>query len=148
MQISWTIWIEFPYQRKAGVDNVNVSAYISLAYDSLREAMEAICISKGYKVLSHICIGELLKSLFKEFEYEEFDRLRWIRNSINYYGTKVELKQGKGIISKIFSMKNSLIKKYITPWFIQAWKILQHTMIYFFLGTTLKPVSSGIIVAL
>jgi len=77
--------------------------------------MEAICISKGYKVLSHICIGELLKSLFKEFEYEEFDRLRWIRNSINYYGTKVEFKQGKEIISKIFSMKNSLIKKYITP---------------------------------
>ena len=98
--------------RKAGVDNVNVSAYISLAYDSLREA---ICISKGYKVLSHICIGELLKNIFKEFEYEEFDRLRWIRNSINYYGTKVEFKQGKEIISKIFSMKNSLIKKYITP---------------------------------
>jgi uncharacterized protein (UPF0332 family) len=84
--------------RKAPVDNVNISAYVSLAYDSLREAMEAICIYKGYKVLSHICIGELLKNLFKEFEYEEFDRLRWIRNSINYYGTKVEFKQGKEII--------------------------------------------------
>jgi uncharacterized protein (UPF0332 family) len=84
--------------RKASVDNVNISAYVSLAYDSLREAMEAICIYNGYKVLSHICIGELLKNLFKEFEYEEFDRLRWIRNSINYYGTKVEFKQEKEII--------------------------------------------------
>jgi uncharacterized protein (UPF0332 family) len=99
--------------RKARIDSVNISAYISLAYDSLREAMEAICISKGYKVLSHICIGELLKKLFKEFEYEEFDRLRWIRNSINYYGTKVEFKQGKDIVNKIFNMKNNLIKKYI-----------------------------------
>jgi len=99
--------------RKANIDNVNISAYVSLAYDSLREAMEAICISKGYKVLSHICIGELLKSLLKEFEFEEFDRLRWIRNSINYYGTKVEFKQGKEIINKIFTMKNNLIKKYI-----------------------------------
>jgi len=99
--------------RKASVDNVNISAYISLAYDSLREAMEAICIYKGYKVLSHICIGELLKNLFKEFEYEEFDRLRWIRNSINYYGTKVEFKQGKEIINKIFNMKRNLIKKYV-----------------------------------
>jgi uncharacterized protein (UPF0332 family) len=99
--------------RKASVDNVNISAYVSLAYDSLREAMEAICIYKGYKVLSHICIGELLKSLFKEFEYEEFDRLRWIRNSINYYGTKVEFKQGKEIINKIFNMKRNLIKKYV-----------------------------------
>jgi uncharacterized protein (UPF0332 family) len=99
--------------RKAPVDNVNISAYVSLAYDSLREAMEAICIYKGYKVLSHICIGELLKNLFKEFEYEEFDRLRWIRNSINYYGTKVEFKQGKEIINKIFNMKRNLIKKYV-----------------------------------
>ena len=99
--------------RKADVDNINISAYVSLAYDSLREAMEAICISKGYKVLSHICIGELLKSLLKEFEFEEFDRLRWIRNSINYYGTKVEFKQGKEIINKIFNMKNNLLKKYI-----------------------------------
>jgi len=99
--------------RKANIDNVNISAYVSLAYDSLREAMEAICISKGYKVLSHICIGELLKSLLKEFEFEEFDRLKWIRNSINYYGTKVEFKQGKEIINKIFTMKNNLIKKYI-----------------------------------
>ena len=75
--------------------------------------MEAICISRGYKVLSHICIGELLKSLFKDFEYEEFDRLGWIRNSINYYGTKVEFKQGKEIINKIFNMKRNLIKKYV-----------------------------------
>jgi len=99
--------------RKASIDDVNISAYVSLAYDSLREALEAICISKGYKVLSHICIGELLKKLFKDFEYEELDRLRWIRNGINYYGTKVEFKQGKEIISKIFIMKNNMTREYI-----------------------------------
>jgi uncharacterized protein (UPF0332 family) len=99
--------------RKASIDNVNISAYVSLAYDALREALEAICISKGYKVLSHICIGELLKDLFKDFEYEEFDRLRCIRNNINYYGIKVEFKQGREIISKIFVMKKNLVEKYI-----------------------------------
>jgi len=99
--------------RKAKIDNVNISAYVSLAYDALREALEAICTSKGYKVLSHICIGELLKDLFKNFDYEEFDRLKWIRNSINYYGTKVEFKQGKEIINKILGMKNKLTKKYL-----------------------------------
>lgn len=97
--------------RKAKIDNINISAYVSLAYDALREALEAICISKGYKILSHICIGELLKDLFKDFEYDEFDRLRWIRNSINYYGTKVEFKQGKEIINKIFDMKKKIIEK-------------------------------------
>jgi uncharacterized protein (UPF0332 family) len=96
--------------KKAKIDHINISAYVSLAYDSLREALEAICISKGYKVLSHVCIGELLKYLFKDFDYDGFDRLRWIRNSINYYGTKVEFNQGKEIISKIFGMKKSVIK--------------------------------------
>jgi len=100
--------------KKASIDNINISAYVSLAYDSLREAFEAICISKGYKVLSHICIGELLKDLFKDFDYEEFDRIRWIRNSINYYGIKVEFKQGKEIINKIFVMKRKVVEKYLS----------------------------------
>lgn len=97
----------------AQINSFNVSAYVSLAYNSLRQVLEGICVSKGYKVLSHICITELLKDLFKDFDYAEFDRLRYIRNSINYYGTKVELKQGKEIIKKIFRMKNLFLKKYL-----------------------------------
>jgi len=105
--------------RKADIDSINISAYVSLAYDSLREVLEAICISKGYKVLSHVCIGELLKELFKGFDYEKFDRMRWIRNSINYYGTKVEFRQGKEIINKIFSMKKELTKSCLKKFFNQ-----------------------------
>ncbi|RME54706.1 hypothetical protein D6777_02975, partial [Candidatus Woesearchaeota archaeon] len=66
-----------------------------------------------YKVLSHICIGELLKDLLKDFEYEEFDRLRWIRNSINYYGEKVEFEQGKEIIKKIFAIRKKILDEYL-----------------------------------
>lgn len=68
--------------KNAKIDDISISSYVSLAYDSLREVLEAICISKGYKVLSHICIAELLKDLFEDFDYEEFDRLRYIRNSV------------------------------------------------------------------
>lgn len=99
--------------RNVEINKMNVSAYVSLAYDSLRETLEAICISRGYKVLSHICIGELLKNLLKDFDYEGFDRLRWIRNSINYYGTKIEFEQGKEIIEKIFAMKKKLREKHL-----------------------------------
>ena len=99
--------------RNAKIDGINISSYVSLAYDSLREVLEAICISKGYKVLSHICIAELLKELFEDFDYDEFDRLRYIRNSINYYGTKIEFEQGKEIINKIFLMKKLLFNKYL-----------------------------------
>jgi len=75
--------------------------------------LEALCVFKGYKVLSHICIGELLKKSLEDFDYNTFDRLRYVRNSINYYGIKVELTQGKELISKIFAMKENLIERYL-----------------------------------
>jgi len=87
------------------INSFNISAYVSLAYDSLREILECICISKGYKVISHICIGELLREEINDFNYSSFDRLRWIRNSINYYGKKIGLVEGKKVIKKIFEMK-------------------------------------------
>ncbi len=99
--------------RTANIDGINISAYVSLAYDSLREVLEALCVLNGYKVLSHICIGELLRDLIKEFDYEEFDRLRWIRNSINYYGEKVGFEEGKEIINKIFAMKKNILGNYL-----------------------------------
>ena len=34
----------------ANINGVNISAYVSMAYDSLREVLEALCISEGYKV--------------------------------------------------------------------------------------------------
>jgi len=97
--------------KTAKINEINVSAYFSMAYDSLREILEALCISKGYKVLSHICIGELLKKLIDDFDYDAFDRLRYARNGINYYGVKVDFEQGKALINKIFSM-NEEIKKH------------------------------------
>ena len=45
-------------------------------------------------MLSHICIGGLLADIIDDFDYEEFDRIRWIRNSINYYGEKIDFEQG------------------------------------------------------
>ncbi len=98
--------------KTATINKINISAYVSLTYDSLREILEALCILKGYKVLSHICIRELLKDILEDFDYEEFDRLRWIRNSINYYGEKVEFEQGKEIIKKIFRIKKRILHKY------------------------------------
>jgi|SRR3989344_4707142 len=97
----------------AKINEVNISAYASLAYDSLREILEALCILNGYKVISHVCIGELLKTIIKDFDYEDFDRVRYIRNGINYYGTKIEFEQGKGLIRKIFIIKNKILNNYV-----------------------------------
>ena len=101
----------------AKLNEINISSYIPMAYDSLREILDAICISYGYKVISHLCLGKLLKSLIDNFDFNEFDRIRYIRNGINYYGTKIEFEQGKEIIKKIFEMKRELSKKYLKVYY-------------------------------
>ena len=97
----------------AKIDKTNISAYVSMAYDSLRETLEALCILKGYKVISHTCLGELLKTLVSDFDFFSFDRFRYVRNGINYYGTKVDYNQGKEIIHKMFKMKSNITKKFL-----------------------------------
>jgi len=103
--------------KKAKVDNINISVYFSIAYDSLREILEAICISKGYKVTSHLCIGELLREILTDFNFIDFDRMRYTRNGINYYGTKIDFEQGKELIKKMFDMKKELAGKYIKKFY-------------------------------
>jgi len=100
----------------AKINKINISAYLSMAYDSLREFLEAICISKGYKVLSHLCLGELLKTLLNDFDFNLFDRFRYVRNGINYYGTKIDFEQGKEIMDKMFKMRARL-RKYLNKSF-------------------------------
>lgn len=80
-----------------------------MAYDSLREVMEALCILNGYKVLSHICLGVLVKTLVGDFPIHDFERFRYARNSINYYGKKVELQQGKALIDKMFQTRDVIL---------------------------------------
>ncbi|MBI4177466.1 MAG: hypothetical protein HY516_03805 [Candidatus Aenigmarchaeota archaeon] len=99
--------------KAANITKTDVSVYVSLAYDSLREVLEALCVLNGYKVLSHMCVGELLDSVVKNFDYDSFDRFRWIRNGINYYGEKIDFEQGKEVIAKIFAMKDDILKNYL-----------------------------------
>jgi hypothetical protein len=98
---------------RANLDSITISSYVSMAYESLRQILEAICTLNGYKVLSHLCLGELLKTLIDDFDFNEFDRMRYTRNGVNYYGVKVDLEQGKEIIRKMLEMKNKLAKKYL-----------------------------------
>lgn len=102
--------------KSASLDHNNISVFLPMAYDSLREILECICIMHGYKVTSHVCIEKLLKSIYPEISFVEFDRFRYVRNSINYYGELVEFKPGKEIINKIFLLKKeflTILKKLI-----------------------------------
>jgi hypothetical protein len=90
------------------LNDININAFLPMAYDSLREILEAYCILYGFKVGNHICLGKLVKKLNPKFDLILFDRLRYMRNGINYYGNKVDLNQGKEIIHKIFLLKKEI----------------------------------------
>ncbi len=94
--------------RSANIDKNNVNAFLPMAYDALRETLEALCLILGYNVTNHVCMGELLRELVPAFDYHSFDRFRYARISINYYGKKVDYEQGKEMINKIFQLKNSI----------------------------------------
>jgi hypothetical protein len=90
------------------IDETTSSSVISLYYESLREILEALALSKGFKVYNHECFTAFLKEVIKEEELANlFDRFRQIRNRINYYGKEISLIEANNLKGEIVS----LIKK-------------------------------------
>ena len=80
------------------------SSKISLAYDALRELLEALALSKGFKVYNHECYCSFLKEVMDESLWGDiFDNFRKIRNAINYYGKDVAADEAKVTLKKMKS---------------------------------------------
>ncbi len=86
---------------------------VSLTYEALRELLEALAISNGFKIYNHECYCSFLKEILNNSQLaDKFDNFRKIRNNINYYGkdlpgeeAKIILAEMKDLIQKI---KNKL----------------------------------------
>lgn len=69
---------------------VTADSKVSLAYDALRELLEALALSSGYKIYNHECYSAFLKEVAgMSVLGDDFDRMRLLRNSINYYGREI-----------------------------------------------------------
>lgn len=80
-------------------------------YDSLREILEALALQKGFKIYNHECFSGFLKDILKmEKESFDFDKIRKIRNSVNYYGQDISILEGKEWIKEIKNLKEKLIR--------------------------------------
>ncbi len=94
-------------------DNITANSKLSLAYDALREVLEALAIKQGYKVYNHECYTCFLRELLKaSFEAEEFDSLRRTRNKINYYGKELSINESDELVKKIKNLRNNIIRNY------------------------------------
>lgn len=78
-------------------------------YTSLLELLQALAFKKGYNVLNHLCLGFYLRDVLKREDlYLLFDDLRFKRNSLTYYGSRMEFQTAKQAIEKCKIIINEL----------------------------------------
>ena len=76
---------------KSLLDKVKSKYVLENAYESMREAADALLYADGFKSFSHeASIVYLAKKGFSENDIMELDRFRKIRNGIKYYGEDCE----------------------------------------------------------
>ncbi len=96
---------------KLELDEVTAGSKISLLYDSLRELLEALAITKGYKVYNHECYTYFLKEILNESSMgDEFNELRKIRNGINYYAKDISIQETKEVIKRIKALRDDILR--------------------------------------
>lgn len=96
-------------ENKLIMDDITSASKISLAYDSLRELLEALAVKLGYKIYNHEAYTSFLKEIVKEtYLGDEFDELRKIRNSINYYGRPITIDEARKIIERIKVLREKI----------------------------------------
>lgn len=96
------------------VNEITASSVVVLAYDALRELLEAAALFNGLKIYNHECFVPFIKNILNNPVFsDEFDILRKIRNGINYYGEKVTAKEAKSLKQRIISGRKLLIEKYL-----------------------------------
>jgi len=75
---------------------------ITLLYDALREILESVALEQGFKIYNHECYSAFLKEILNlPGEADLFDKIRKIRNGINYYGKKVQQEEAESIITNL-----------------------------------------------
>jgi hypothetical protein len=96
-------------EEKIEIDNVTASSKLSLAYDSLRELIEALALKNGFKIYNHECYTAFLKEIMKERQIsEKFDEIRKIRNSINYYAKEISIEDSKKLINSVKELREKI----------------------------------------
>ncbi|MDD3175467.1 MAG: hypothetical protein PHU51_03250 [Candidatus Nanoarchaeia archaeon] len=96
------------------INEKNCNFVFEDCYTSLMELLQAITFMKGFNVGNHICLGFFLRDVLERNDlFEIFDDLRYKRNSLTYYGNKMEFEIAKDAIikcKKIISELNKLVK--------------------------------------
>ena len=97
-------------ENKLTMSSVTAASKLSLAYDSLRELLEALALKNGYKVYNHECYTAFLKEIVGESNKgDEFNEIRKTRNAVNYYGKDLSIEEAEKVIERIKNLRISAL---------------------------------------
>lgn len=94
------------------VNELSSRKLVSNYYDFLRTILEAVASLDGYKIYGHEAFTYYLIEKGENEISRRFERFRFIRNGINYYGRKISVGETKEIIEEIKKIVSYLIKRY------------------------------------
>ena len=93
------------------IDSKNCNFVFEDYYTSLLELLQALVLKEGYNISNHICIGFYLKDFLKRSDlFQIFDDLRYKRNSLTYYGNKMDFQTAKDSINNSKKMITEINK--------------------------------------
>ena len=83
------------------VNEKNINYIFEDYYSSILEMVHAIVLLEGYKVENHICLGYYIRDILKREDlFRFFDDCRYKRNSLIYYGKRMDFDTAKEAIDK------------------------------------------------
>ena len=94
------------------IDAISAASILVMYYEALREIVEAICLTEGFKVYSH----EAFTSFLQEKNEREiallFDKYRKLRNAVNYYGESIDIAETEQARTDITKLIAALKQKF------------------------------------
>ncbi len=80
-------------------------------YTSILEMLQAKTFKKGFNIINHMCLGFYIRDVLKREDlFMTFDDLRYKRNSLTYYGTRMDFETAKQAIDKCKKLITEIIK--------------------------------------
>ncbi|MEM7816014.1 MAG: hypothetical protein QXN71_02765 [Candidatus Aenigmatarchaeota archaeon] len=94
------------------INNKNCNFVFEDYYTSLIEILQAVVIKNGYKITNHLCLGFYLRDILKREDlFIAFDDVRYKRNSLTYYGKRMDFETALEAIEKCKKLIKELIIK-------------------------------------
>lgn len=97
------------YMNSGKINETNANYVFEGYYTSILELLHAVILRDGYLVSNHICAGYYLRDVLKREDlFRLFDDLRFKRNSLTYYGRRMDFQTAGESIRKSAEMIRKL----------------------------------------